>query len=162
MLGNTWRVPDAITVPIPLLMETSSAPSTTQRRVEDWPRSIVEGSATRVAIVGAGTTLSSTGGGGGGGAGMRFLHPPAASNRARANKLNAMYRLVIFSNSPPDDLSTSAFGLPNSFILAHGSGRVQQVSEKTERQYYFTLHTGMRFRPLVVSCCTLVPSASMV
>jgi hypothetical protein len=61
-----------------------------QLRVDDWPRSIVDGSAVKLLIAGRSTlaTVSAAagaGGGGGGGGGTFFLHPEANAISTSAN-----------------------------------------------------------------------------
>jgi hypothetical protein len=80
-------------------METLvTSPETSQRKVEDWPRWIVLGSAENEATVGAaaagGGGASGFGAGGGGGGGAFFLQPAAniASISARATQL--IFRLL--------------------------------------------------------------------
>jgi hypothetical protein len=67
--------------PIPLLMDISVAPLMDQLNVDDWPLSIVDGSAAKLsmdgfATVGGGAASAFAGGGGGGGT---FLLQPGAT-----------------------------------------------------------------------------------
>jgi len=77
---------------------------TDHRRVADWPRSIVEGSALNSAIEtlggGGGAGCSTFGGGGGGGGGTFFLHAADNSNRVNPSKTMLIFRVLIV-NSPP-------------------------------------------------------------
>jgi uncharacterized membrane protein len=65
-----------------LSMEMLVASVTVQFSVDDWPRSIDEGSAANAVMLGAaggggGVTAAGAGGGGGGGGGAFFLQPAA-------------------------------------------------------------------------------------
>ena len=72
-------------------MVMSVAPVTDQLKVDDWPRSIVEGSAVKLLIVGfeilegGGADVVFDGGGGGGGGGVFFLQPGANAINVSAN-----------------------------------------------------------------------------
>jgi hypothetical protein len=70
---------------------------TPQRNVEDWPRSIEEGSATNSVMVGAagggGGAGAAAGGGGGGGGGAFFLHPAANNANIRQMPMMLIFRL---------------------------------------------------------------------
>jgi hypothetical protein len=68
LVGNTWRVPFAATVPMPLSMVLSVALATDQVNVADWPRWMERGSAPKAVIRAAGAA----GGGGGGGGSTVF------------------------------------------------------------------------------------------
>jgi hypothetical protein len=61
-----------------------------QLKVDDWPRSIADGSAVKLLIVGlsiraTGSGVAAADGGGGGGGGTFFLHPEANANSMNAN-----------------------------------------------------------------------------
>ena len=91
--GNTWRLPDAFTEPIPGSMVMFVVlPDTAHRSVAAWPRSTVDGSASNVETVGAcglgGGVSLTTGGGGGGATATFFLHPTA-------NKLNVSASVTV-------------------------------------------------------------------
>jgi hypothetical protein len=78
LVGKTCRWPRLCTAPIPLSMDISVALLMDQLNVEDWPLSMVDGSAVKLLIsaratVGAGAGLVL--GGGGGGGGTFFLQP---------------------------------------------------------------------------------------
>jgi len=111
-LGNTWRVPETLTGPMPGWMETSVASLTIQRSVEDCPRSIVLGSATNCWMLGAfgggGAGCSGGGGGGGGGGGAFFLHPATNSIKDRLNRMLVMFRVFILNFAS----LTQEFALP--------------------------------------------------
>lgn len=73
---------------------------TDHRSVEDWPRSIVDGSATNCEIAGfggGGAGFGFGGGGGGGGGGGSFLHPAATRNRENPNNEMLILRLFILT-----------------------------------------------------------------
>ena len=97
-VGETWRSPRALTVPIPGAIETSVASLTDQRKLADWPRSMVPGSTENCRAGlggGGGVGVGVAGGGGGGGAGTGFLQP--AANRIKETESNTalIFRLVI-------------------------------------------------------------------
>jgi hypothetical protein len=87
----------ACTEPIPLSIEVLVASVTAQRNVEDWPRSIEEGSATNSVMVGAAGGGAGAGaeggGGGGGGGGAFFLHPAANNANIRQTPMVLIFRL---------------------------------------------------------------------
>jgi hypothetical protein len=63
-----------------------------QLNVDDWPRSIDDGSAVKLLITGAsmratGAGAVGAGGGGGGGGGTFFLHPEVNANSTSANNM---------------------------------------------------------------------------
>ena len=136
-LGNTRRVPLACMEPIPLSMEMLLASVTFQLKVEDWPRSIEEGSATNRVMLGAAGggagAAAGGGGGGGGGGGAFFLHPAANNANIRQTPMVLIFRL---SNM-------------NLSLL------------KGCREFYLA-HIGVQFLPVVVNCFNWVPSASIV
>jgi hypothetical protein len=71
-----------IVISVALLMD--------QLKVDDWPRSIVDGSAVKLLMVGlstraTGSGAAAAGGGGGGGGGTFFLHPEANAISTSAN-----------------------------------------------------------------------------
>jgi hypothetical protein len=79
-------------------MEMPLAFVTVQLSVDDWPRSIDEGSAANAATVGAsaggGAGVSTfTGGGGGGGGGTFFLQPAANIANVRQMPMVLIFRL---------------------------------------------------------------------
>jgi len=81
-----------------LSMATLVAFVTFQVRVDDWPRSIDEGSAANDAMVGAagaggGATVGVGGGGGGGGGGAFFLQPAANIANVRQRPMVLIFRL---------------------------------------------------------------------
>jgi hypothetical protein len=82
------------------LIETLvTAPVTSQRNVDDWPRWIELGSAVNCATVGAAGGgaaggAAGGGGGGGGGAGTFFLHPVAKIASANARQMTYNFRLL--------------------------------------------------------------------
>jgi hypothetical protein len=87
-------------VPTPGAIEVSVALLTDHRSVEDWPRSIVEGSALNCEIAGFGGGGGGgfTGGGGGGGGGATgFLHPDANRNRENPNNRMLILRFFILN-----------------------------------------------------------------
>src|SRR5258707_9469219 len=88
--GNTRRVPLAATVPMPgVIVMLVASPVTDHFRVESPPRSMVDGSASKLTIegaTGAGLCIGA-GAGGGGGAGVFFLQPEANSAREIANTI---------------------------------------------------------------------------
>ena len=78
--------------------------ATLHRKVDDWPRSMVAGSASNVAMRGGwgfggggGGGLDRRGGGGGGAAATFFLHPAVASKSVAANTA-ALSVLLIHSH----------------------------------------------------------------
>jgi hypothetical protein len=80
-------------------MATSVALPTSHRSVADWPRWIVDGSATNWAIDGAaggggGGCSIGLGGGGGGGATF-FLHPETDMNNVNPNSMTLIFLLFI-------------------------------------------------------------------
>jgi hypothetical protein len=101
LVGNTWRVPLAETVPIPGAIDTSVASLTSHFRVADWPRSIELGSAEKLmlgAFGGAGGGVTTGfGGGGGGGGGAFFLHPAAIKNNDTATSTILIFLLLILN-----------------------------------------------------------------
>lgn len=76
------------------------SPAISQRKVEDWPRWMVLGSAVNwltVGALGAGAGLgvsTGCGGGGGGGGGAFFLHPAANIASASAIPITVIFRLL--------------------------------------------------------------------
>jgi hypothetical protein len=84
---------------MPLSMEMLVASLTLQLSVDDWPRSIDEGSAANEAMLGAagggGAGVSTFGGGGGGGAGGFFLQP--AANIANIRQMLMVLILRLFN-----------------------------------------------------------------
>jgi hypothetical protein len=88
-----------------LSMETLVASDTFQLRVDDWPRSIEEGSAvndvTPGAAGGGGAGTSFTGGGGGGGGAAFFLHPAANSAKVRQMPIVPILRFCNMNLKPP-------------------------------------------------------------
>jgi hypothetical protein len=95
--GNTRRLADACTVPMLLSMDTLLASVTVQRNVDDWPRSIEDGSATNSLIVGAAGggagAGAGAGGGGGGGGGAFFLQPAANIASIRHMPIELIFRV---------------------------------------------------------------------
>jgi hypothetical protein len=93
LAGETDRWPRLCTAPTPLSMDMSVAPLMDQLKVDDWPRSMVVGSAEKLAITGlatlggGGVVLVATGGGGGGGGGTFFLQPDANRNRISSSNI---------------------------------------------------------------------------
>jgi hypothetical protein len=97
------------------------------RSVADWPRSMVDGSATNVEIAGfAGCGLGGGGGGSGGGGCRR--HPATIKNRENAIKMAVRLRLFIW-NLPPGIM----------------------LDQLGYRKSYCVLHTGFSFSPSEVS-----------
>jgi len=90
-VGNTWRVPLAATVPMPLSIVLSVALATDQVNVADWPRWMERGSAPKLVMRAAGAAGGgggagvTTGGGGGAGAGTFFLHAVTVIINTTAN-----------------------------------------------------------------------------
>jgi uncharacterized spore protein YtfJ len=82
-----------------LSMEMLPASVTFQVSVDDWPRSIDEGSAVNAVTLGAGggggggAGFSTTGAGGGGGGGAFFLQPAANIVKARQMPMVPILRL---------------------------------------------------------------------
>jgi hypothetical protein len=77
-VGNTWREPLLCTAPTPWSMDMSVALLMDQLKVDDWPRSMVDGSAAKILISGFATVGATVGVvvvGGGGGGGAFFLQP---------------------------------------------------------------------------------------
>jgi hypothetical protein len=75
---------------MPWLIDMSVAPLMDQLKVDDWPRSLEDGSAVKLLITGLSTRATVSGavgasGGGGGGGGTFFLHPEANANNMSAN-----------------------------------------------------------------------------
>jgi hypothetical protein len=73
------------------LIVMSVAPLIDQVNVDDWPRSMDDGSAVKLLITGlstraTGAGAAGAGGGGGGGGGTFFLHPEVNANSTSANK----------------------------------------------------------------------------
>jgi hypothetical protein len=90
LVGKTCRWPWLWTAPIPELIDMSVALLMDQLKVDDCPRSMVDGSAVKLLMVGLSTlaTVSgaaAAGGGGGGGGGTFFLHPEANAISTSAN-----------------------------------------------------------------------------
>jgi len=91
LLGKTCRVPFACTAPKPLSIEISVAFATDHRKVADWPRSMVRGSAVKLLIraaaggAGAGAGAAAGAGGGGAGTGAFFLHAATDIRSAAVN-----------------------------------------------------------------------------
>jgi hypothetical protein len=84
LLGKTCRWPLLWTAPMPWSIDISVAPLIDQLKVDDWPLSMVEGSAVKLLMTGLATVGAVTGaeaGGGGGGGGTFFLHPGANTNK---------------------------------------------------------------------------------
>ena len=123
--------------------------ATAQRKVDDWPRSIVAGSA--VERVDAGRlglrrrrrrSLDTGAGGGGGATATFFLHPAVASKSVAAN--TAALSVLLFIR------------ILNVLMPS------MNFDYNRLRSYSIPLaHTGWRLLPCVVSCRTLVPSASI-
>src|SRR5579864_5616362 len=123
--------------------------ATLHRKVDDWPRSMVAGSAANVSMrggcglgAGGGGGGCSTFGGGGGAAATFFLHPAVARKSVAANTaaLSVLrFICILMSSWPP--VKFDPYCRCHSFPFAH---------------------TGWRLLPWVVSCRTLVPSASIV
>src|SRR5579862_3350565 len=88
-------------------METLLASVTLQVSVDDWPRSIDEGSATNETVGDAGGggagAGAGAGGGGGGGAGTFFLQPAANIASTTAKAMRLIFRLLNmnFASSTP-------------------------------------------------------------
>jgi hypothetical protein len=85
---------------MPLSIATLPASVTFQLSVDDWPRSIDDGSAVNEVILGAGgggggAGFSATGGGGGGGGGAFFLQP--AANIANVRQMPMVLILRLFN-----------------------------------------------------------------
>jgi len=98
-LGDTRRLPAFCTTPMPSLIETLvTLPETSQRKVEDWPRWIVLGSAEKEETIGAagfgGGGGSTFGAGGGGGGGAFFLQPAANIASVTARAIQVIFRLL--------------------------------------------------------------------
>jgi hypothetical protein len=99
-LGWTRLLPVFCTVPIPWLIETLlTLPETSQRKVDDWPRWMVLGSAEKEVIVGAAGgggagAGAGAGAGGGGGAGAFFLQPAANKASVMARAIPVIFRLL--------------------------------------------------------------------
>jgi hypothetical protein len=96
--GNTRRLALACTVPMLLSMEMLLASVTFQLSVDDWPRSIEDGSAANAVTVGAadggaGAGAGAGAGGGGGGGGAFFLHPAANIANIRQMPMVLIFRL---------------------------------------------------------------------
>jgi hypothetical protein len=82
-----------------LSIETLVAPVTVQVSVDDWPRSIDDGSAANEILGaggggGGGAGCTGAGGGGGAGAGAFFLHPTANIANVRQMPMVLILRLV--------------------------------------------------------------------
>jgi hypothetical protein len=82
------------------LIEISVALVASQRNVDDWPRWIVDGSATNDEIAGlagggGGAGSSCFGGGGGGGGATFFLHPVAAKNSVSPKNIMLIFLMFI-------------------------------------------------------------------
>jgi hypothetical protein len=108
---------------------------TSQRKVEDWPRWMLDGSAVNCETTGAagggGVSFTGAGGGGGGGGGAFFLQPAANIINNNAIPTNVMFRLL-------------------------------NMKYRLQKSLLHFPHVGRSLWPLVVSCWTCVPSASMV
>jgi hypothetical protein len=76
-----------------LSMEMLVASVTVQLSVDDWPRSIDEGSAANAAMVGAAGGGAGAGAGAGGGGGAFFLHPAANIANIRQMPMVLIFRL---------------------------------------------------------------------
>jgi hypothetical protein len=88
---------------MPGSIDTSVALLVDHRSVEDWPRWMVDGSATKVEMDGfggAGASLGGGGGGGGGAGGVFFLHPAAIRNSENAKTITLIFRLFIVKLPP--------------------------------------------------------------
>jgi hypothetical protein len=126
---------------MPWLIVMSVAFETDQRKVADWPRSTVEGSAEKLAIDGragggGGALVSAGGGGGGGGGGAFFLHPAANNRSNSANRMALKLRLFI---------------LVSTLLIS-----------TTIAVIYCRLHTGFSLLPCEVSGRTSDPFANIV
>jgi hypothetical protein len=89
-IGKTCRWPWLWTAPMPWLMDMSVALLMDQRRVADWPRSMVVGSTVKLLITAASTRGGGAGagaGGGGGGGGGTFL--PQADTKTISTNVSA-------------------------------------------------------------------------
>src|SRR5580700_7057520 len=95
---------------------------------------------TEMDAVGAG----GAGGGGGGGGAAFFLQAPSVSTALSAMISRNHFLLCDFTLFPPCDPGRLASKVRRSVI------------------YYFQLQLGWVLWPVKVSCCTLVPSASIV
>jgi hypothetical protein len=121
--GLIRRLPLALTVPIPLSIDTADEFRTSHFNVADCPRSMVEGSTSNVATVGragaggGGVDVVAAGGGGGGGGGTFFLQPaaPSASTAANVRTPNCC---VLILNLAPLPLSLIYLLCPNRFFVA--------------------------------------------
>ena len=82
LVGKTCRWPRLCTAPIPLSIDISVALLMDQLNVDDWPLSMVDGSAVKLlmaALATVGTDADAVVGGGGGGGGTFFLQPGATT-----------------------------------------------------------------------------------
>ena len=125
-------------------MDISVALLMDQRKVDDWPRSMVDGSAVKLLTVLSPTVGAVAGavlGGGGGGGGTFFLQPGATSASVNTSSAAAILE---------------ACNLSLSLILNNLLFYLQVLLCCLYSKQAFSL------LPCVVSCCTPVPSASMV
>jgi hypothetical protein len=94
LVGKTCRCPRLCTAPIPLSMDMSVALLMDQLKLDDWPFSMVDGSAVKLlmaafATVG-GSATSFLAGGGGGGGGDFFVQPGAITAIVNTNSVAAI------------------------------------------------------------------------
>ena len=172
--GNTWRLPLALTVPIPGEMVTLLvSPVTLHRRVALCPRSMVDGSASNEAITGAAGLGASTfaGGGGGGvvGGGTFFLHPAANKLNISAIKMTpnrflqlALYLSPILGAIPPE--SRPLLTPHRHRVFALGS-QLTDLSTISKHAVYLSTRafTGGKHDMLSIRrpCRVLVPTGSV-
>jgi len=93
LVGNTCRCPWLCTAPTPLFMDMSVALLMDQLNVDDWPFSMLEGSAEKLLMVARATVGAVAGavlGGGGGGGGTFFLQPGATTAIAKTSSVAAI------------------------------------------------------------------------
>ena len=108
LVGKTCRCPWLCTAPTPLSMDISVALLMDQLNVDDWPRSMAEGSAVKLLIAALATlggAGSLRGAGGGGGGGTFFLQPGATTATVKTSSMAAILEacnlsLALILNSP--------------------------------------------------------------
>ncbi len=134
LLGNTWRVPLFGTVPSPGSIDTDVASLTDQRKVADCPRSIEVGSAENE------TTTAALE--------VSVVVVVVVVDGAGGGGVVAMG--VFFLHPAAKVINNTLINIVARFCILN-----------LNPPSHFP-HTGMVFRPSVVSCCTCVPSASIV
>jgi hypothetical protein len=126
---------------------------TFQRNVADCPRWMLDGSPWKnsmraTGLGGAGSTCFTGGGGGGGGGGGFFLQPDAIKSTVQ------VIRIDLFSLGSSGELPFLDTGSLAQIVHSRRTARAGATA-------YFA-HTGLPFRPSLVSCRTLLPSAHIV